>query len=217
MLLVRRKCGSAARARATNSLTAPARSRSSHVLCPFRRHLERRHPIHELSRRAQRLAAGGQHARERARHAAALRPCARPPRSHARNCRGPAESACAPSADATRSGDGAPAASVTPSAVATVTGTSSGSDSGPSSATHTPSANLGQQLARDLEAQPRLADAPGADQRDQPMRDHQIGHLAELGVSADQFGNRGSAGSSPASAPVGDAEARPARISPVNW
>src|SRR5580700_4544446 len=49
----------------------------------------------------------------------------------------------APSAAATRSGVTAPAASSSPSVVATVTGTRSGSDSSPSSATHTPSANLG--------------------------------------------------------------------------
>ncbi len=49
----------------------------------------------------------------------------------------------APSAATTRSGDSAPARSVTPRATATVTGTSPGSASGASSATQTPSAQSG--------------------------------------------------------------------------
>src|SRR4030095_4744598 len=46
-----------------------------------------------------------------------------------------------PSAAATRSGDSEPPATVSPIAIATVTGTSSGSDNGASSATQTPSVN----------------------------------------------------------------------------
>ncbi len=45
-------------------------------------------------------------------------------------------------------------------------------------------------MPRNFEAEPRLADAAFTDQGDQPLRRHQIRHLGELGLTADEFGNR---------------------------
>ena len=47
-----------------------------------------------------------------------------------------------------------------------------------------------QQLPRDLQAQSGLADAPGPDQRDEPVGRQQLRHLRELGRSADQLRGR---------------------------
>ena len=62
-----------------------------------------------------------------------------------------------------------PGWSGSPSARATVTGTSSGSVIGARSTYHTPSAELAGQLARDLDCQPGFARSTGTGQRHQPV------------------------------------------------
>ena len=84
-----------------------------------------------------------------------------------------------------------------------------------------------QQVSCDLEAEPRLADAAGAGQRDEAMGGAEVQDLVELGVAADQFGNRlrqvrrRRDGAAPLQAsarlPAHRASPQVVRISPVNW
>ena len=124
-----------------NSRTAPCRSNSSDIPDALDRHGERRHPVKALTLYSQRLAARRQHSRGRVGTqqcrgllAAAPITCSQLSSSSSTSC-------LAASALATRSADAAPPLRSSLSAVATVTGTRSGSDRDASSATQTPSAN----------------------------------------------------------------------------
>jgi hypothetical protein len=71
-----------------------------------------------------------------------------------------------------------------------VTGTSPGSDSGGELGDPHPVGEREEQLARDLQTQPGLADAAGPDQRDEPVAAQQLRHLREGGGPTDQLRGR---------------------------
>ena len=53
-----------------------------------------------------------------------------------------------------------------------------------------PICKLREKLPRDFDAEACLADSSLTDQGDKAMRSHQLRHLGQLGLSADQLGNR---------------------------
>ena len=160
------------------------------ILGIFRRHGERRHRIDPLALRPQRLAAGGEDVQPAGRRAARPRPCA---------AAAPITCSQVSSTSSSRSAGerlrhalrrDVAAAKIEPDRRGNGDGHQAGIGDRRQLGQPDTVGKLRQQPARRGESEPRLADAAGAGQRDEPVRGGKAQDLAENVIPADQLGNR---------------------------